>query len=102
MAHGEMHVMVWTYDLDLKCMKGVWERRAEYRVLEHSPITLTLLKFVCIFTAIHQKLLGHTASQDASASKATLCVCLYQAKGQLTERNSGSCVTSSKVKNGDQ
>ena len=83
-------------------MRGVCERWAEDRVLQHSPIAFTLLEFVCVLAAIHQELLGHAASQDASASKPTLCVCLYQAKWQLTKRNSGSCVAPSKVKCGDQ
>ena len=85
-------LLVGTYVQDHKCIKGVCERQAEDRVLMDSPIAFTFLKLVRILAAIYQKLFGHAASQYASASKAALCVCLYQAKGQLTECNSGSCV----------
>lgn len=59
---------------------------------ESSPIALTLLEFICILPAIHQELLGYAAPQDAGTSQAPLCVCLYQAEWQLTQRHPGSYV----------
>ena len=41
------------------------------------PISFTFLEFVGILSAVYKELFGNATSENASASKASLCVCLH-------------------------
>ena len=41
------------------------------------PISFTFLEFIGIFSPIYKELFGNATSENASASKASLCVCLH-------------------------
>ena len=51
------------------------------------PISFAFFELIGKLPSIHKQLLGYTPSQDTRASQPTLCVCLYQTEGQLTQSN---------------